>query len=276
MNKPQSLFMRHSFVKILFIGTLFTACGEQPAQNQAPTVDASAILKHKYWVSKPFNDALFAGNVSDTIGYLPCAELIFGQKDSLLMTACLSDAGRGTFKATSSNTLEIAFEGFDGKLSTARLDETTGVLHLDSPGGMDTGWPTEFVAQDDIDVSNLDNVTINLGRKRLAGSYSILPQKGEAAITSLVELHPDGTQLGLGDFDLYEPWPAGIGSSAIQNPAVNVMYLVKKGKESEPTAVGWQVRGDTLRIWNTQSTHVEGDMPEYKITKLRGTYLKGK
>lgn len=268
----------HALTKTLLAATLFTACQNQPAPTPAASTatDASAILKHKYWVSKPFNDALFAGSVSDTVSYLPCAELVFGQKDSLFMTSCLSDAGRGTFKATSPNTLDILFEGFENKASTARLDEKTGVLHLDAPGGVDTGWPTEFVAQDGIDVSSIDNTTINLGRKRLAGRYTLLPQKGEKANASPLELRPDGTQTGLGDFDKYEPWPSGIGGGAIQNPPLNLMYLVKKGKETDPTAVAWQLRGDTLRLWDTKSTNAEGDMPEYKAAKLKGAYLKTK
>jgi hypothetical protein len=268
----------NSIVKTLLIATVFMACKNQTTQNPAATnaLDASVILKHKYWVSKAFNDAFFAPNIMDTISNLPCGELVFGQKDSLLMTACLSDAGRGTYKVTTPTSLEIAFEGFEGKPSAARYDEKTGILHIEAPGGENTGWPTEFVAQDGIDVANIDNVTINLGRKRLAGSYSILPQKGQMAITALVELHADGTQLGFGDFDTYEPWPSGIGGSFIQNPQRNLMYLVKKGQEADPTAVGWQVHGDTLRIWNTKNTGAEGDLPEYKIQGLMGTYLKAK
>lgn len=263
------------FFKTLFLFLLISAC-KNPA-NQAPAaVDASAILSHKYWVSKPFNDALFAKNISDTLSVLPCAELIFGPKDSLVMTACLSDAGRATFKITSPTSLEIMFEGYEGKPCAARFDEKTGVLHIDPPGGNDSGWPTDFIAVDGIDVSNIDNVTINMARKRLAGSYSLLPKKGEVAITSMVELHADGSQLGFGDFEKFEPWPAGIGSGFIQNPPMNLMYFVKKGMESDPTAVGWQVRGDTLRIWNTKNIGPDGDLPDLKIGGLRGTYLKMK
>ena len=267
-----------SLAKALFVAVVFTACQNQPTPTPATpaAIDASAILKHKYWVSKPFSDALFADNIVDTLSYVPCGELIFGPKDSLLMTACLSDAGRGTFKATTPDALEIVFEGFEGKPSTARLDEKTGVLHLVPPGGVETGWPTEFVAQDGIDVSNIDNVTLNLGRKRLAGSYSMLPKKGEKPSAATLALRADGTQSGLGDFDKYEPWLSGIGGGAIQNPPLNLLYLVKNGKESEATAIAWQLRGDTLRLWDTKSTNAEGDMPEYKAAKLRGTYLKAK
>lgn len=267
-----------SLVKPLLLVAVFAACKNQPAPPPPPPAapDAAAILKHKYWVSKPYYDALFAPNIVDTISYLPCGELIFGKTDTVLLTACLSDTGMGTFKATSPTTMDVVYAGFEDKPCKASLDEKTGILHLDAPAGVDNSWPTEFIAQDDIDVSNLDYVTINLGRKRLAGTYSILPKKGEVAIASMVELHADGTHLGFGDFDTYEPWPAGIGGGAIQTPPMNVMFLVKKGKESDPVAVGWQVHGDTLRLWDTKSTSAEGDMPEYKIAKVRGTYLKQK
>jgi hypothetical protein len=278
------LFIMQFQLKVFFAALIFAACNNQPAPTATTSTatvsttspDASVILKHKYWVSKPYNDALFAKNIVDTISYLPCAELVFGAKDSLLMTACLSDAGRGIFKVTSPTTLEITFEGFEGKPSAAKYDEKTGVLHVDQPSGVDTSWPTDFVAQDDIDVTNIDNVTINLGRKRLAGSYSVLPAKGQMAITSLMELHADGTQTGLGNFDKYEPWPAGVGGGAVQYPPLNVMYLVKNGKEDDPTTVAWQLHGDTLRIWDTKNTSPEGDMPEYKTTKIKGTYIKTK
>jgi hypothetical protein len=259
--------------KTLLVALAFSACKHQPAPPAA--ADGAAILKHKYWVSKPFNDALFAPNVMDTLHTLDCGEIIFSGKDSLLLTYCLSDAGRGGFKAISPTELEVVFEGFENKVFTLNLDEKTGVLHLKMPDDME-GWPSQFVAQDGIDVSNIDNVTINLGRKRLAGGYAMLPPAGGAAITSLLELRPDGTQVGLGDFDLYEPWPSGVGAGFIQNPALNLMYLVKKGQESQAAAAAWQVRGDTLRIWDTKNIGLEGDLPEYRITQLRGTYLKAK
>jgi hypothetical protein len=246
-------------------------CTNQP---KVTNPDISAILKHSYWVSKNFNDALFATNIIDTLPYLPCSELIFEKKDTLVMTACQSDAGMGVYKATGPNTLEIRFEGSEDQPTTARYDEKTGILHLSTPPGQ-IGWPTEFVAHDDINVSNIDNVTIQLGRKRLAGQYSVLPQPGQAAVTSLVEIRADGTHTGLGDFDLIEPWIAGIGGSFLNDP-VNLMYLVKKGKENEAPAAGWQMRGDTLRIWDSKNVNAEGDMPEYQRTGLRGTYVKVK
>lgn len=264
-----------SIVQVLTILTLFSAC-QNPAPPAPATPDASAILKHKYWVSKPFNDALFAGNIVDTLSYLPCSELIFTAKDSMLITSCLSDAGGGIFKVTGQNQLEIAFEGFDGKAAKASFDEKTGVLSLTPPDGFSEGWPTQFVPQDGIEVNNLDNVTIALGRKRLAGQYTYQTKKGEMATTSLAELRLDGTQVNFGAFDLYEPWPSGIGGSFIQNPQLNLMYWVKKGSETEPTAVAWQVHGDTLRIWDTKNIGAEGDLPEYKVTGLPRTYLKTK
>lgn len=267
-----------STLRLLLIISLFSACQNKPVPPAppAPVENGSLILSHKYWVSKPYNDALAAADIVDTLSYLPCSELIFSSKDSLWITSCLSDAGRGYFKATAPNILEITFEGFEGQSSTATYDVQTGVLHIIPPGGPDSAWPTEFVAQDGIDVSEPGNVTIDLARKRLAGNYSILAPKGGVAITSLVELHADGTQLGFGDFDTWEPWPTGIGSGLIQGAPRNLMYLIKKGKESEPDAAAWQVRGDTLRIWNTKNVAHDGDMPEYKITRLMGTYLKQK
>lgn len=263
-----------SLLNLLCLSLLWISCNNQPAAPVVNPISTSNILNHKYWVSKPFNDALFAENVVDTLSNIPCSELVFVAKDTLLLTSCLSDAGFGAFKVTGANTLEIAFEGFEGKTSTATYDEKTGVLHIVPPSGPDSGWPTDFVAQDGIDVSSIDNVTIALGRKRLTGNYIILAPKGGAAITSIVELHADGTHLGFGDFDLYEPWPSGIGAGFIQDPQYNLMYLVKKGKESDPIATAWRVRGDTLRIWETKNVGAAGDLPEYKVTQLMGTYLK--
>jgi hypothetical protein len=262
----------------LLLVTLMAACKNQTTPPPVAPVsnDASAILKHKYWVTKQFNDAFFAPNITDTLSYLPCAELIFTQGDSLLLTACLSDAGRGNFKVTGLNTLSVTFEGFESKACAAHYDEKTGILHVDAPDSTNTGWPTDFVAQDEIDVKSIDDVTVNLGRKRLAGNYTKVTGKGEVATTSLLELHADGTQIGFGNFDTYEPWPSGEGSTFIQDPQRLLMYWVTKGKESDPMAVGYQVHGDTLRIWDTKNINAKGDMPEYKITKLKGTYLKAK
>ena len=89
-------------------------------------------------------------------------------------------------------------------------------------------------------------------------------------------MRADGTQVGLGDFDKYEPWISGIGGGSIYNPTRNVMYLVKKGKEGTEPTLGWQLRGDTLRLWETKNIAQDGDMPEFKITKLKGAYLKSK
>lgn len=267
-------------VPSFFMAVLFAACqnstSPQPASTTAP--DASAILSHKYWIAKSFNDALFAPNISDTLSNLPCGELVFTAKDSVLMTACLSDAGLGSYKIIAPNTLSIAFEGDTVNKYTARLDEKTGVLHLVLPASMpadNNSYPVDFIPQDGIEVSDIDNITYNLGRKRLAGTYTALPQKGVAAPAQVV-LNADGTQSGLGDYDQYQPYISGIGSGAVQNPQLNMMYLVKKGKEAEGPVVAWQLHGDTLSLWDTKTTNAEGDMPEYKIGKMKGKYVRGK
>lgn len=190
------------------------------------------------------------------------------------MTACQSDAGIGVCKPLSANSMEIKMDGYD-KPATASLDEKSGVLRFTMPDGQATGWPTEYVAQDDIDVKNVDGVTIQLTRKRLAGVYSILPEKGKMAATMMMELNANGQPIGLGDFDFFEPWVAGIGAGSADKPVRNLMYLGKKGQNPmENTVVTWQMRGDTLRIWNTKNITNPDDMPEYKSTGLRGTYLK--
>lgn len=260
---------------LLFIACCWLACQNPPAQPAAAP-DASAILKHKYWVSKPFNDALFAQNIVDTLAYLPCGELVFGGLDTVFLTACLSDTGLGKYKATSDSTLEIAVEGFEGAPAMVRFDKATGILHFQLPGATDAGWPTEYVAHDDIDAASFDAAAVNLGRKRLAGSYTVLPAPGEVAVMALMELRADGTQVGLGDYDIFEPWPSGAGSAFIQEPARNLMYMVKNSEAETPTAVAWQLRGDTLRIWETKNVGADGDLPEYRVDKLKGTYLKTK
>lgn len=260
--------------KILGLVAIFSACQNTSNKEAVYSIEDSAIAKHKYWVSKPFYDALFADNVLDTLSYLPCSELIFDMGDTLLLTSCLSDAGLGIFKVTSPTSLEVVFEGFEEETLVARLDTISGVLHLDPPGGIESGWPTEFIAQEDIVISNVDNVTVQLGRKRLAGNYTMLAAPGQVAQTSLLELHADGTHQGLGDFDKYEPWPSGISGSAVINPSLNLMYLVKTGNEMDQPVLAWQVRGDTLRLWETKNISAEGDLPEYQITTMKGTYLK--
>jgi hypothetical protein len=263
---------------ILLLLTLLTACNNQPtpAKTETPTKESSAILKHKYWVSKDFYDALFASNVVDTMAYLPCSELVFDGTDTLLITACLSDAGRGLFKVTGVNTLEVMLEGFEGKPASMELDEKTGILRLTMPEGSGEGWPSAFVAQDDINTQNIDNLTIQLGRKRLAGKYTKLPKKGEKPTTTEYELRADGTHTGFGDFDTFEPWPSGVGGAFLAEPAMNIMYLNRPGTEEMPAVYGWQVRGDTLRLWSTKNIGVEGDLPEYRTTGLLGNFIKMK
>lgn len=266
-----------TLIRSAFFLLLLAACKGKTDSAGTPAATENLITRHKYWVSKAYHDALFSPNVIDTVGYLNCAEVVFQQKDTLLLTACLSDAGPGTYKITGPNSLELRMSGMEDKPVQVTFDEKTGILHVPSPAGEEnTYWPTEFVAHDGINVSDLDDVTINLGRQRLAGTYSILPPKGEVAIASMVELKSDGTQLGFGDFDTFEPWPAGINASCIQNPPLNLMYFTKKGQEADAKAMGWQLRGDTLRIWETVMTSAEGDLPEYKPGKLYNTYIKSK
>ena len=268
-----------TILPILAFLTLLISCKNQtapePAKPATAPLDAAAILKHNYWVSKPYHDALFAGNVPDTLAFLPCSEIIFIGKDTLTHTACNSDAGIGIFKPISSNSIEIKIDGMDGKVSTATVDEQ-GVLHLKMPEGMGEGWPTEYVPVDGVIVNNADEVTTNLLRKRIAGSYTLLPEKGKAAITSLMELRMDGTQVGLGTYSRWEPWNAGIGSTAIQNPPMNLFYLNKNDKADTPVAFAWQMHGDTLRLFDTKQTSKSDDLPEFKVTKLKATYLRAK
>ena len=96
----------NSLVKIALIAAVFTACKNQPAPNPAaPTApDASAILKHKYWVSLPFNEALFASNITDTLSYLSCSELVLPWK-SLLKVLRANHRRRVTTKQLVSCTL---------------------------------------------------------------------------------------------------------------------------------------------------------------------------
>jgi hypothetical protein len=259
---------------------LLSACKDQSSRQmaQAAAPDASAITNHKYWISKAFNDALFAQNVIDTLSYVPCGEFLFPGKDTAVITSCLSDAGWGTWVATSPTSLKIVFEGDSVNYASVSLDEKTGILHYTPPGdaAKDGGFPTEFIAQDGIDVTKIDYITINLGRKRLAGSYNPVPQKGVKTNTEPLVLNADGTHKGLGDYDAYEPYFSGIGSGVILNPARNTMYLIKKGKETEPTAVAWRLQGDTLSIWNTKSVGAADELPSYQITTLKGVYVKVK
>jgi hypothetical protein len=267
-------------LKLFFILMLFSACQQQSAKQEASKAapDASAITKHKYWISKEFNDALYAQNVIDTLSYVPCGEFLFPDKDTVVITACLSDAGWGTWVASSPTSLKIVFEGDSANYASVSLDEKTGILHYTPPGDVpkDSGYPTEFVAHDGIDVAKMDYITINLGRKRLAGNYTPVPQKGVKTTPEPLVLNTDGTLKGLGDYDSYEPYFSGIGSGVILNPARNTMYLVKNGKETEPTAVAWRLRGDTLSIWNTKSAGVPDELPSYQITTFKGVYVKAK
>lgn len=257
--------------QLLLLAALFSACQQNPAPPPppAPTDLATTVAQHRYWVSKVFNDGLFAANVSDTLSMTPCMELVFTAGDTVLLTSCLSDAGFGIFKALDANTLSIIFEGDSTNVAKVTLDRQTGLLHLAIPG--EGAFTEDFVAQDGIPVQTIDNVTLNLGRKRLAGKYTPLPGTSAGPL----QLNADGTQTGLGPYHFYEPWVSGIGSGSIQDPNYNLMYLVRDGGDpTQEPALAWRLRGDTLRIWDTKNVSENGDMPEYKITGLRGAYLK--
>lgn len=264
-------------IRAAFALLLCAAC--QPTTTQQPNAsqssDATGILKHKYWVCKPFHDALFAVNIPDTLTSLYCNELIFREKDTLLLTSCMSDASLGQLRITGHNALSITFDGDTSHHYTARLDEATGILHLTLPPDRATDYPfpTQYIADDAIATSHMDELTVALARKRLAGTYQPLAQKGQPALASVV-LQPDGTQSGLGNYARYEPYVTGIGSGVISQPPRNVMYLYNPGQEGQQTALAWQLRGDTLRLWDTQNVNGADELPEYKVTRLRSTSVR--
>jgi hypothetical protein len=267
--------MKQTLLSAFAAFLIFTACQNQPAPAPA-SPDASALLKHKYWVSKPYHDALFAENLPDTIGYLDCAELIFMTKDTVIMTSCMSDAGQGVYTITGPNTLSIKFEGLEEKPVIATLDDKTGMLQFSFTGEPLPYWPTAFVAKDEVDVNNFDILTLSLGQLRLAGNYQYQTKKGEVAVASLTELHADGTAVNFGGFDKFEPWIAGVGSTCIQHPPMNLMNLMHAEHEGEFVAVGWQLHGDTLRIWDTQNLAAPDELPEYKLKGEPRVYIKVK
>lgn len=248
----------------------------QACQNSSPTPPAAApngeaILKHKYWVSKEFSDALQSEILVDTLNSIPCSELIFTEKDTLLLTACMSDAGRATFKATGPNTLDVALEGMENEPIKAILEPRTGVLTLHFPGDSTGAGRLQLVACDEITLGKDDfDGIVKLARKRLSGTYKALETKAKVP---MITLNADGTHSGLStQFNTYEPWPAGVGG--YMEARKNLMYLENKGKEPSWTALAWQLRGDTLRLWETKNIGKPDEMPEYQTTSLMGTYLK--
>jgi hypothetical protein len=263
--------MKLTFLTLASAVLLFVSCQNQPAPSGP---DAAGILKHKYWVVKSYHDALFSANIPDTLSYLDCSELVFVANDTVIITSCMSDAGIGIYNITGPNTLSIKFEGLEDKPITATLNEQTGVLTFTFTGPALESWPSTFVARDEVKTDNFDILTLALGRTRLAGSYQYQTQKGEVANTAVSELRTDGTMLNFGEYDFYEPWIAGIGSSCITMPPMNLMNLSMKGHEAEAVAVGWQLHGDTLRIWDTQNLNGPDELPEYKLKGNPRTYLK--
>lgn len=256
-----------SFFTLLVGLLLFAACQNQ---NKKFNPADSNILKQRYWINQEFADALFADNVPDTLGYLVCSELLFLDSGRLILTYCLSDAGAGAYEPTGPNTMELTIEGYENKNFKAALDEKTGILTLDAPE-LNDGKPLTFRGYElNVGPDDYDGV-IQLARKRIAGSYSIEAQEGMVAPTVMVQFEADGSLKGLGRFDYFEPWPSGIGGGAIPEKK-NLMYLSATDSEEE-TAVAWQLRGDTLRLWETENLYPD-EMPEYKIIKLMGIFVK--
>ncbi|MBN8684639.1 MAG: hypothetical protein J0L99_18455 [Chitinophagales bacterium] len=265
--------MRTLFSTLLLL-SLLAACQNQPSTPApAPSVNGEAIMKHKYWLSKNFNDAVAARTIVDTLGLMVCSELIFLEKDTLLITACNSDASFGVYKFTGPNTIEVLFDGFTKPVSGA-YDAASGVLHIDRPEGVGEFWSTDFVAQDGVNPRTADGGVMSVGRQRLAGEYALVPQPGQAAATAMLTLRPDGTAAGLGIHDRFDPWMSGIGSNSIIEPPMNGMFLKKSQDEDYYLSVGWQFRNDTLRLWDLKNLNGPDDLPEYKAVKLMGTYVK--
>ena len=265
--------MRTLFSTLLLLG-LMSACQNQPTTPApAPVANGEAIMQHKYWLSKNFSDAVSAKTITDTLGVLACSELIFLEKDTLLITACNSDASFGVYKFTGPNTIEVLFDGFTKPVSGA-YDATSGVLHIDRPEGVGEFWSTDFVAKDGVNPRTADGGVMSVGRQRLAGDYAVVAQPGKAAATAMVSLRPDGSMSGMGIHDRFEPWMSGIGSNAIMQPPMNGMLLKKSQDEDYYLSVGWQLSNDTLRLWNLKNISNPDDLPEYKATTLMGTYVK--
>lgn len=259
---------------IITVAFVLNACQNSSPTPSAPVPNVEAILKHKYWVSKEFSDALLNEIVADTLNSIPCSELIFTEKDTLLLTACMSDAGRATFKATGPNTLDIALEGMENEPVKAIFEPRTGVLTLNFPGDSTGAGRLQLVARDEITLEKNDfEGTVKLARLRMAGTYKALDTKAKV---QQITLNKDGSHSGLNkDFDTYEPWPAGVGGY-LEDERKNLMYLENKGKEPSWTALVWELRGDTLRLWETKNIAKPDEMPAYKRSGLLGEFLKAK
>ncbi|MBL7825965.1 MAG: hypothetical protein JNJ57_04995 [Saprospiraceae bacterium] len=267
--------MKH-ILSIVFLSALLASCNNETPQKTTPVpTEATSILKHKYWVSKPYADALFAPKVMDTLYRMRCAEIMFMEKDTLLMTACMSDAGYGIFKSTGSNSIEILFEGYE-KNTLAVLDEKTGILKLTPPENS-TYWETEYVAFDNITFNDIDynNPSVQLARRRMAGSYSLIPKKGQMVTAALAELKEDGQAINFEGFDWFDPLPTGTACSFTEEKEM-MMVDFKKGKADVSTVCGVQLRGDTLYVYDSKNTTKDDEMPYYKISGLRATYVKSK
>jgi len=251
-------------IQTLICAALLVACKNEtaktPSAPDAP-VEASAILKHTYWVSKAFADALFATNVPDTIGRLDCGELMFTQKDTLLLTSCRWRTGAEPFKSTGVNSIEIAYD--ENRVITYVLDEKTGVLKGTSPDGT-----SEYVGFDDINFDDLENNSPvgQLVQRRMAGKYRLVPKKGQVANAAIAEVSATGGLTNFEGFDSFFPIPIGVGSY-FRSKTGMIKVDFTKGKADVPTTCGVRLRGDKIFVFNTKDNI---------ITDMRAAYVKVK
>lgn len=257
--------MKYAF-QILICAALLVACKNEtaktPSAPDAP-VEASAILKHKYWVSKEFADALFAANVPDTLNRLFCSELMFTQKDTVWLTTCRWRSGSEAFKSTGVNSIEIPYD--EKQVITHVLDEKTGILKATSPEET-----REYVGFDDINFDDLENnpPVGQLAQRRMAGNYRLVPKKGQVANAAIAEVRATGDLTNFEGFDSFFPIPTGVASYF--NPKKEMMMVnFTKGKADISTICGVQLRGDTLFVFNSKDGS-EG----LEITNIRATYVK--
>lgn len=253
--------MKYVF-QILICATLLVACKNETTKTTSANVEATAILKHKYWVTKAFADALFAANVPDTLNSVRCGELIFTHKDSVLVTACSWRFSTEPFKSTGVNSIEVPYD--KTRVIKYVLDEQTGILTGTGPDET-----IEYVGFDDISFDGWGNTqpTEKLTRRRMAGNYRLVPKKGQVANTAIAEVSATGSLTNFEGFDSFLPAPSGVDSHFTPKEMMAVFFTAEK--DEVQTRCGVQLRSDTLRIFNSK----EGSKG-YEITDLRATYVK--